>query len=82
MYVPGTNPEQYSMSNIDDLDRPVQGAKQIARVLDLKDEDGNLDVRRTFYVLEKGYVDADKWGRIWTSTPRRLLKLPRGGQVA
>jgi hypothetical protein len=67
--------------NIDDLDRPVQGAKQIAIVLNLFDEHGNPEERRAFYVLEKGYVDADKWGRIWVSTPRRLLK-PRNNRGA
>jgi len=70
------------MSEIDPLDRPVHRAEEIARILNLVKEDGSLDLRRTFYVLEKGYVDADKWGRLWTSTPRRLLKIPRTSGAA
>ena len=38
------------------------------------DENGKpkVDVRKTHYALEKGYIDADKFGRIWRSTPRRI----------
>jgi hypothetical protein len=61
------------MTTINDDDLPIRGAKAIARVLNLVDEDGNPDPRRAFYALEKGYVDADKWGKIWVSTRRRLL---------
>jgi hypothetical protein len=68
-------------TEIDPLDLPVHGAAEIARVLNLIDDDGKPDLRRAFYVLEKGYVDADKWGRIWVSTPRRLLK-PRNDRSA
>jgi hypothetical protein len=62
----------------DDLDRPVYGAEAIALVLNLTDKHGNPDRRRAFYALEKGYADADKWGKIWVSTPRRLLRRLRG----
>jgi len=68
-------------TEIDPLDLPVYTAAEIALVLNLIDDDGKPDLRRTFYVLEKGYVDADKWGRIWVSTPRRLLK-PRNERSA
>jgi hypothetical protein len=51
----------------DDLDLPVYGVEPIAQIL-------NLDLRRAYYALEKGYVDADKFGRVWTSTKRRLLR--------
>ena len=57
---------------IDDLDQPVYGAEAIAIVLNLR-KDGKPDTRRAYYACEKGYVDADKFGRIWTSTRRRLL---------
>jgi hypothetical protein len=62
------------MIDIDPLDRLVHGADAIARILNIFKDDGTPDLRRTFYVLENGYVDADKGGRSWTSTPRRLLK--------
>jgi hypothetical protein len=57
----------------DDLDRPIRGARKIARVLNLLDDNGEPDPRKAFYALEKGYADADKFGKIWVSTKRRLL---------
>jgi hypothetical protein len=54
-------------TEIDDLDRFVYGAENIGRVI-------NLDARKTFYALEAGYIDADKFGTRWRSTKRRLLK--------
>jgi hypothetical protein len=62
------------MINFDPFwDAPGYGAPWIADVLNLRDEDGELDIDKAYYVLEQGYVDADKMGRIWTSTRRRLL---------
>jgi hypothetical protein len=55
------------------LDTPGYGARFIAEVLNLRDENGALDVAAAYHKLEMGYVDADKMGRIWTSTRRRLL---------
>jgi hypothetical protein len=55
------------------LDSPLWGVKAIAEVLNLRDDNGEPDERRAFYILEKGYVDASKAGRAWTSTRRRLL---------
>lgn len=68
-----------TVDNIDPLDRPVYGAEEIAGVLNLRDNRGNPSVRKAYHVLEKKYVDADKIGARWTSTPRRLLKIPRNG---
>jgi hypothetical protein len=51
---------------IDDLDQFVYGAENIGRVI-------NLDARKTFYALEAGYIDAEKFGTMWRSTKRRLL---------
>ena len=63
---------------LDPLDIPIHGAAAIAEVLNLVDQDGKPDPRKAYYVLEGGFVDADKLGkRRWTSTPRRLLKIPR-----
>ena len=59
---------------MDDLDLPVYGARAIALDLNLRRDNGEPNERRAFYMLEKGYVDADKIGETWTSTPRRLLK--------
>jgi hypothetical protein len=58
----------------DDLDRPLWGAEAIGRAANLLDEDGNVDLRRTYFKLEKGYLPADKCGREWVTTPRRLRK--------
>jgi hypothetical protein len=70
---------------LDPLDLPVFGAAEMARILNIVDDDGELDIRRMFYMLEKKYVDADKLDRRkkeaneaasrsgWVSTPRRLL---------
>jgi hypothetical protein len=56
-----------------DLDAPLYGAGPIAEALNLRKDDGTPDVRKAYHALERGYVDADKFGRIWTSTKRRLL---------
>lgn len=52
---------------IDPLDRPVWGAEDIGKI-------ANRGVRQTFYLLETGKIDAAKGGRVWTSTPRRVLR--------
>jgi hypothetical protein len=69
------------------LDGFVYGAKAIGREADIYvtdengeivlDENGNpkVDVRKAHYALEKGYIDADKFGRLWRSTPRRIKQL-------
>jgi hypothetical protein len=56
------------------LDTPVYGAVAIAQILNLRDENGDPDGRRAYYGLERGYFDASKIGRVWTSTRRRLLR--------
>jgi hypothetical protein len=63
------------MINFDKFwDEPGYGATWIAEVLNLRNEKRKLDLDRTYHALESGYIDADKMGRIWTSTRRRLLK--------
>lgn len=59
---------------LDWLDRPLWGAAQIARVVNLVDKDGRLRTRAAFHLLKNRRLDADKIGGIWTSTPRRLLR--------
>ena len=51
---------------IDDLDRPIWGASAFGEVI-------NRAAPHVFYMLEHGLLDADKIGRRWVSTPRRLL---------
>jgi hypothetical protein len=58
----------------DILDRPVYGAPAIAEILNLLDENGEPDLRAVYYALESGHIDASKFGKIWTSTKRRLLR--------
>ena len=52
---------------IDPLDRPVWGAEDIGKI-------ANRGVRQTFNLLETGKIDAAKVGRVWTSTPRKILR--------
>jgi hypothetical protein len=56
-----------SVEPVDDLDRPIYGAKKIGAVV-------NLTERQAFHALERGYLDGDKFGKKWRSTKRRLLK--------
>jgi hypothetical protein len=51
----------------DPLDRPVYGATKIGRVV-------NLTRNQAYHALVRGYLDADKFGRLWVSTPRRLKR--------
>jgi hypothetical protein len=57
----------------DDLDTPIYGAKIIAVILNLVDENGEPDERKAYHALASGYIDADKFGRVWTTTRRRAL---------
>ena len=61
------------------LDAPVWGAKAIAVII-------NQTPRQVYRLLEKRLIDADRLGRKWRSTRRRLLqpgdktpKTPRPG---
>ena len=49
-----------------DLDRLVWGARGIAEII-------GRNERQAFHLLESGYLDADKVGSSWVSSPRRLL---------
>lgn len=37
-----------------------------------------LDVRKTFYLLERGHIPATKVGRMWTTTRSRLRRFFAG----
>jgi hypothetical protein len=56
------------------LDRWIYGAQKIGELAGIFDEHGNVDIQRTDYALRMGYIDAEKFGRRWRSTPRRILK--------
>jgi hypothetical protein len=64
----------HSLPDIDPLDQPVWGAEAIAKVL-------NRPVKQVRYGLERGRFDADKLGKSWVSTPRRLLRQFAGRKV-
>jgi hypothetical protein len=53
------------VSDTNDLDKPIYGAKAIG-------EEANLTERQAFWGLEKGHIPADKMGRKWVTTRRRL----------
>lgn len=59
---------------VDLLDQPEYGARKLAEIANVIDEHGNPDLRRFYYMVERGYLDVDRVGRILTSTRRRLLK--------
>jgi hypothetical protein len=60
------------MTNIDDLDRVLWGAEAIGREANVVDDDGQVKIRATYYLLEKGLLPANKIGGQWASTPRRI----------
>jgi hypothetical protein len=50
----------------DDFDAPLWGADEIAPVI-------RRTVKATYYLLERGAIDATKVNGRWQSTKRRLL---------
>jgi hypothetical protein len=64
------------------LDRPLWGAEAIGREANLVDDDGEVHIRKTFYLLEKGLLPGTKIGRQWTSTPRRIRHALAGEAAA
>ena len=61
-----------------DLDRPVWGARAIAIAAGLVDRRGKPRVRAAYHLLEKKLLPADKVGRTFVSTPRRLRSIATG----
>jgi hypothetical protein len=58
-----------SEPELDWLDRPVIGARRFNEVLKLPG--GTAQVN---YLLSRGRLDAAKCGKLWVSTPRKLLR--------
>jgi hypothetical protein len=56
----------------DDQDQILWGGEAIGREANVLTPAGNVNMRRTFYLLERGYLPAKKCGRVWTTTRRRL----------
>jgi hypothetical protein len=60
------------------LDAPIWGATKIGEAAGILKDDGSVDLRRTFYLLETGALDASKVGHPkrgrWVSTPRRVRR--------
>jgi hypothetical protein len=54
------------------LDAHIWGARAIGEAINRTD-------RQTYHLLEKGLLDADKIGKTWCSSLRRLGLAPRGG---
>lgn len=44
----------------------------IGRAAHIVDHKGKVDVRRTYYALEKGLIPARKFGKKWVSTLRQI----------
>ncbi len=59
-------------------DKLLNGAEEIGREAGLVDDDGNVDLGKTYYALERGYLPASKRGRIWISTRSRIRRTYRG----
>jgi hypothetical protein len=67
----------------DDLDRPIYGAEAIGRAAGLLNDDGSTNLRATYDGLEKGYIDANKFGlKKWVSTKRRARRHASSGTTA
>jgi len=58
----------------ENLDRPIYTAEAIGRAAELLDDEGNVDLRKTYHALEHGYIDASKFGRTWVTTLRRIRR--------
>jgi hypothetical protein len=71
-------PKQNTVTTLPDStddDAPIWNAENIAIEANLFDEDGNPDVRRAYYGLEKGLIPGRKVGRRWVSTRRQIRSI-------
>jgi hypothetical protein len=57
----------------EDLDKPIYCVEPIGRIANILKKDGSVDARAAYHALEMGYIDADKFGRKWRTTARRIL---------
>jgi hypothetical protein len=56
--------------HLDDV--PLWGAAAIGRAAGLITDDGSVDLRKTFRLLELQLLPARKIGKTWVTTPRQL----------
>ncbi len=56
--------------HLDDV--PLWGAAAIGRAAGLITDDGSVDLRKTFRLLELRLLPARKLGKTWVTTPRQL----------
>jgi hypothetical protein len=63
------------------LDQPIYGGIAIGREVNLVDDKGEVLSAKVYRALRMGLIDADKFGRGWVSTRRRLWA-KHAGQVA
>ena len=61
-----------------DPDRPVWGARAIALAAGLVDKHGKPRVRAAYHLLAVGLLPADRIGKSYISTPRRLRAIANG----
>jgi hypothetical protein len=65
-------------AKFDPADVPVWGARAIALAVGLVDSRGRPRTRACYHLLEKKLLPADKVGRTFVSTPRRLRAVANG----
>jgi hypothetical protein len=61
------------MENDLDLDKPIRGAERIG-----KEFDPPLTKAQAFYHLKAGHIPADRMGRSYVSTRRRIRRMASG----
>ncbi len=66
---------------LDHLDVPVWGARAIALAAGIVDKHGKPRVRAAYHLLEKKLLPADKVGKTYVSTPRRLRSIANGEAI-
>jgi hypothetical protein len=55
------------------------GAEKIGQAANIVDDNGKVDLRKTFYQLESGHLPGKKVGRLWVSSVtaiRAVLEIP------
>ncbi len=67
-------------ANNPDPDALLWGVRNIALGANLIDKDGKPQVGKAYHLLQKGKLPADKIGRSYVSTARRLRSIASGEQ--
>ena len=64
--------------SLSDIDTPIWGARAIALAAGLVDKRGKPRERAAYHLLEKKLLPADKVGKTYVSTVRRLRAIANG----